>query len=145
MTWSLQPRGYLSISAIIYGLLFIPFITAVIAAYTFMRSQYRILYNQFGVVSKEGYQSFGKDDDDDRSFGEKLGFPSHKQTEIIGWPEDKDKRRKVLIATLEYEITDWELKVTETRVPLAWTTCLWPYFIRLGTRPSLQPSNATQT
>ena len=53
MTWSLQPRGYLSISAILYGLLlFIPFITAVIAAYIFMRSHYGILYNQFGVISK---------------------------------------------------------------------------------------------
>jgi len=112
MTWSLQPRGYLSISAILYGLLlFIPFITAVIAAYIFMRSHYGILYNQFGVVSKKGYQSLGKDDDDDRSLGEKLGFSSHKQTEIIGWPEDKAKRRKVLIATLEYEIIDWKLKV----------------------------------
>ena len=31
--------------------------------------------------------------------------------EIISWPEDKKKRRKVLIATLEYEIIDWKLKV----------------------------------
>ena len=31
--------------------------------------------------------------------------------QIIGWPEDPNKRRKVLIATLEYEIIDWKLKV----------------------------------
>ena len=36
MTWSLQPRDCLSTSAIIYGLLFIPFITAVTAVYIFM-------------------------------------------------------------------------------------------------------------
>jgi hypothetical protein len=110
MTWSLQPRGYLSVSTILYGLLFIPFLTALIAAYIFMRSHYGIKYNQFGVISK-GYQSLGKEDDGDRSFVEKLGFSGHKQTAIIGWPEDKKKRRKVLIATLEYEIIDWKLKV----------------------------------
>ena len=111
MTWSLQPRGYLSISAILYGLLlFIPFLTALLAAFIFMRAHYGIRYNQFGVIS-QGYQSVNKDDDDERSIGEKLGFSSHKQTEIIGWPEDKNKRRKVLIATLEYEIIDWKLKV----------------------------------
>jgi alpha-1,3-glucan synthase len=54
MTWSLQPRGYLSVSTILYGLLFTPFLTALIAAYIFMRSHYGIKYNQFGVISK-GY------------------------------------------------------------------------------------------
>ena len=93
MSWSLQPRGYLSISAILCGLLFIPFITALIAASIFMRSHYGIKYNQFGVISK-GYQSVGKDDNDDRSFVEKLGFTSHKQKEIIGWPEQKGKRER---------------------------------------------------
>ena len=112
MTRSFQPRGYFSISSIFYGLLlFIPFLTAVLAASIFMRSHYGILVNKFGVVSKKGYQSLGKDDDDDRSFGEKLGFLSHRQTEIIGWPEENGKRRKVLNATLEDETIDWKLKV----------------------------------
>ena len=31
--------------------------------------------------------------------------------EVIGWPEDKNKRRCCLISTLEYEIIDWKLKV----------------------------------
>ena len=111
MSWSLEPRGYVSISATLYGLLlFIPFITAVVAAYIFMLSHYGIKYNQFGVISK-GYQSVSKEDDDSRSIKEIFGFSSHKQTEVIGWPEDKNKRRKVLIATLEYEIIDWKLKV----------------------------------
>jgi len=111
MTWSIEPRGHSTISSILYGLLlFIPFLTAFLAAYIFMRSHYGIQYNKYGVISK-GYQSLEKEDDDDRSIGEKLGFSSHKQTEIIGWPEDRHKRRKVLIATLEYEIIDWKLKV----------------------------------
>jgi len=112
MTWSIEPRGYQTTSAALYGLLlFIPPITAIIAAYIFMLSHYGIKYNQFGVIAK-GYASVSKEDDDDgRSIKEIFGFSSHKQTEIIGWPEDKNKRRKVLIATLEYEIIDWKLKV----------------------------------
>ena len=111
MSWSLEPRGFSTVSAILYGLLlFIPFATALVAAYVFMLSHYGIKYNQFGVISK-GYQSLSKDDDDSKSFGDFLGFSSNKQKEIIGWPEDKKKRRKVLIATLEYEIIDWKLKV----------------------------------
>ncbi|OJA10898.1 hypothetical protein AZE42_08369 [Rhizopogon vesiculosus] len=31
--------------------------------------------------------------------------------DVIGWPEDKNKWCKVLIAMLEYEIIDWKLKV----------------------------------
>ena len=119
MSWSLQPRGYYSISAIIYDLLlFIPFLTAFFAAFIFMRTHCGIKCNKFGVISK-GYQSLSKDDDDGRSFVEKLGFSGRKQTGIISWPEDKQKRRKVLIATLGYEIIDWKLKVkigiTQTR------------------------------
>ncbi|CAE6483196.1 unnamed protein product [Rhizoctonia solani] len=30
---------------------------------------------------------------------------------VIGWPENSNKRRQVLISTLEYEIVDWKLKV----------------------------------
>ena len=78
MSWSLEPRGYLTISAILYGLLlFISFVTAFLAAYIFMQSHYCIKYNRFDVISK-GYQPVGKDDDDDRSFVEKLGFLSGK-------------------------------------------------------------------
>jgi len=77
-----------------------------------MLSHYGIKYNQFGVIVK-GYTSVSKEDDDDdgRSIKEIFGFSSHKQTEIIGWPEDKNKRGQVSIATLEYEIIDWKLKV----------------------------------
>ena len=111
MSWSLEPRGYLTISDILYSLLlFIPLVTAFLAAYIFMQSHYGIRYNQFGIISK-GYQSVGKDDDNNRSFVEKLGFSSSETKQIIGWPEERGKRRGVLIATLEYEIIDWKLKV----------------------------------
>ena len=106
-----SPPVYLTISAILYSLLlFIPFVTTFLAAYIFMQLYYGIKYNQFGVILK-GYQSIGKDDDDNRSFVEKLSFLSGKTKQIIGWPEEKGKRREVLIATLEYKIINWKLKV----------------------------------
>ena len=73
MSWSLEQRGYLSISAILYGFLFIFLITASLAAYILMQSHYGIKYNQFGAISK-GYQSVGKDDNDDKSSVEKPRF-----------------------------------------------------------------------
>ena len=50
-----------------------PFITALTAAYTFMRSHYGIKLNESGVISK-GYQSLSKDDDDSKSIGENTRF-----------------------------------------------------------------------
>ena len=90
MSWSIEPRGYQSTSAALYGLLlFIPPVTAIIAAYIFMLSHYGIKYNQFGAISK-GYQSVSKEDDGGgRSIKEIFGFSSHKQTEATGWPGDK--------------------------------------------------------
>ena len=46
MTWSLQPRGYIAVGTTLYWLLlFIPPITAIVAAYIFMLSHYGIKYN----------------------------------------------------------------------------------------------------
>lgn len=122
LTWSLQPRGSSGIGAIMYGLLLsIPIVTGTLAVAIFMWSFYGIKYNQFGVKPAKESNYFpiigaltGKKDKekgDDHTFSEKVSIGHSKNTEIIGWPEDKHKRRKVLIATLEYEIIDWKLKV----------------------------------
>jgi alpha-1,3-glucan synthase len=120
MRWSLQPRGQSSVGAIMYALMLsIPLITGTLAVVIFMWSFYGIKYNRFGVKPKNHTNyfpilSFGqKSVSDLRDTGghmEKVFGHKH-NTEIIGWPEDKNKRRKVLIATLEYEIIDWKLKV----------------------------------
>lgn len=122
MTWTLEPRGQASVGAIMYALLLsIPLITGTLAVVLFMWTFYGVKYNQFGVKAKSQHSNylpifgaFGNksttDLKDATPFSEK--FFGHKQnTDIIGWPEDKTKRRKVLIATLEYEIIDWKLKV----------------------------------
>jgi alpha-1,3-glucan synthase len=121
MTWSLQPRGQSAVSAVIYALLLaIPIITGSFAVVIFIWSFYGIKHNKVGVApGKERTHYFpilgsiGKSKCDLKEpsvVSEKL-FGRHKQMEIIGWPEDKNKRRKVLIATLEYEIIDWKLRV----------------------------------
>ncbi|KAI0006163.1 glycoside hydrolase family 13/glycosyltransferase family 5 protein [Russula compacta] len=123
LTYTLQPRGESSVGAIMFALLlFIPVITGSLAVVVFMWSFYGIKHNKWGVPSnnKEHASYFpilgslgnkSKSDLKEPSVVSEKLFGHHKSTEIIGWPEDKNKRRKVLIATLEYEIIDWKLKV----------------------------------
>jgi alpha-1,3-glucan synthase len=121
LTWSLEPRGQSAIGAIMYALLLsIPVITGTLAVVVFMWSFYGIKHNKWGMPTKHHASyfpiigSFGnksKSDLKDPSIMSEKLFGNHKPTEIVGWPEDKNKRRKVLISTLEYEIIDWKLKV----------------------------------
>jgi alpha-1,3-glucan synthase len=125
MTWSLQPRGQSYIGAIMSALLLvIPVITGTLAVLIFMWSFYGIKHNQFGVKASKtnsnyfpilgalgvGGHKSTTDLKDNAPMSEKIFGHKH-NAEIIGWPEDKNKRRKVLIATLEYEIIDWKVKV----------------------------------
>jgi alpha-1,3-glucan synthase len=120
MTWRLIPRGQSAIGAIMYALLLsIPIITATLAVLIFMWSFYGIRYNKYGLKPAKEHNSyfpilgaFGKstaDLKDGAVVSEKKSSKYH--GDVIGWPELKDKRRKVLIATLEYELIDWKLKV----------------------------------
>ncbi len=111
-------RGRSSIGAIMYALLLsIPIITAVMAVAIFRWSFYGIFHNEYGVKPKENHTHYfpilGGNTDKEDATPVTGGFFHHdrKGGEIIGWPEDPHKRRKVLIATLEYEIIDWKLKV----------------------------------
>ncbi|KAJ8584921.1 glycoside hydrolase family 13/glycosyltransferase family 5 protein [Rhizopogon salebrosus TDB-379] len=124
MSWSLQPRGQASVGAIMYALLCsISLITGMLAVVIFMYTFYGIRHNQYGVKTSSGASKYfpilgtlaNKSTADFKDgatpITEKF-FGGHKaNADIIGWPEDKNKRRKVLIATLEYEIIDWKLKV----------------------------------
>ncbi|KAH9981170.1 modular protein with glycoside hydrolase family 13 and glycosyltransferase family 5 domains [Lactifluus volemus] len=121
-SWSLQPRGESAIGAIMYALLLtIPVITGSLAVVVFMWSFYGIKHNKWGVTPNKEHAHYfpilgslgnkSKSDLKEPSIMSEKLFSNHKPTEIIGWPEDKNKRRKVLISTLEYEIIDWKLKV----------------------------------
>ena len=124
MQWSLEPRGQAVVGATMYALLLaVPLLTGMFAVVVFMMSFYGIKVNKYGVKPSNPHSryfpilgTFGKSVPDlkDPSAGAPISEKifGHKHAgEIIGWPEDKNKRRKVLIATLEYEIMDWKLKV----------------------------------
>ena len=121
LQWSLQPRGQASVGAIMYALLLsIPLITGTLAVVIFMWTFYGIRHNRYGVRPKGPTKylpilgSLGNkstaDLKDSTPISEKIFRPKY-PLEVLGWPEDKNKRRKVLISTLEYEIFDWKLKV----------------------------------
>ncbi|EPT06178.1 hypothetical protein FOMPIDRAFT_68356 [Fomitopsis schrenkii] len=122
LTWWLEPVGQSSVGAITFALLLaIPFATASLAVGVFIWSFYGIKYNKWGVKPQKdhsnyfpilgalGHKSTDKVSEPHTPLTEKMF--GHKQVDAIGWPEIREKRRKVLIATLEYEIIDWKLKV----------------------------------
>ncbi|CAK5276043.1 unnamed protein product [Mycena citricolor] len=119
LSWRLEPRGQSAVGALLYSfLLAIPLLTGTAAVVIFMQTFYRIKHNQFGVKTKNKpmYAPIldalkGKSSADVATPMEKDEFAHRRNHEIIGWPEDKNKRRKVIIATLEYEIIDWKIKV----------------------------------
>ncbi|KAL0581705.1 hypothetical protein V5O48_000287 [Marasmius crinis-equi] len=126
MSWSLKPRGQASVGAITFALLLvIPILTGIAAVGVFMWSFYGIKHNRFGVKTRnskyfpviglpflDGPSSADANAKEPQpaTISEKL-FGIKQQQQVIGWPEDPTKRRQVLIATLEYEIIDWKLKV----------------------------------
>lgn len=119
LTWSLEPRGFSVVAATMYALLLaIPLITGVMAVLVFRWSFYGIRFNKWGMKPKEHSSYFpiigshSKSEKAASLHNENPLVDGHKYTgAMIGWPEVKEKRRQVLIATLEYEIIDWKLKV----------------------------------
>ena len=124
LAWTLEPKGESWIAAIMYALLVsIPILTGTLSVLIFMWSFYGIKYNKWGLKeSKPSHSAYFpilgtlgnkstadlKDTSSEKHHGH-AGL--HYTGDIIGWPEDKNKRRCVLISTLEYEIIDWKLKV----------------------------------
>ena len=113
--WSIEPIGQQNVTTVAFALLAaIPAITAFAAAFIFRYSFYSIKVNKWGMKPKEtSYFPIGHKEKEkiDEKGAVVMGDIHSKNDRIIGWPEDQNKRRKVLIATLEYEIIDWKLKV----------------------------------
>ncbi|KAG8962311.1 Cell wall alpha-1,3-glucan synthase ags1 [Tulasnella sp. 419] len=120
--WWLEPRGHSIVGAIMYALLLsIPLITATLAVLIFKWSFYGIKHNEWGMkpTAAAGATSYfpifgaalgSLKEKTGSTAGHEKAYENH-GGRIIGWPEDTNKRRKVLIATLEYELIDWKLKV----------------------------------
>ncbi|KAJ4474841.1 modular protein with glycoside hydrolase family 13 and glycosyltransferase family 5 domains [Lentinula aciculospora] len=128
MRWTLQPRGRAMISMVVYSLLVsVPLITGTLAVLIFMIVFYGVEHNKYGVGLKSKYlpifrhqkKPISADLNSELALVDsKLAHTAVQKSKhsgrhpIIGWPEDPQKlRRTALIATLEYEIVDWNLKV----------------------------------
>ena len=117
--WSVVPIGDENVTTIAFALFaVIPAMTAFAAAAIFRYSFYSIKVNKWGLKPAKDTSYFpivGHHKEKEKALDEKgamvLADKSKHPERIIGWPEDQNKRRKVLIATLEYEIIDWKLKV----------------------------------
>ncbi|KAJ6154162.1 hypothetical protein N7485_012531 [Penicillium canescens] len=105
LQFKLVPAGSKYAQMALFFLLWIvPVVTASTCAYVFMKTFYRIKFNQIGVTEKKTLIS--------------MDFVSRFRIPPIGrWPVHSafgnrtSHRRKVLIATMEYDIDDWAIKI----------------------------------
>ncbi|KAJ5794268.1 CAZyme family GH13 [Penicillium paradoxum] len=119
----LDPVGPQSTQIVMFVLFWIiPFITAVGCVYIFMKSFYKVKFNQVGVSEKHGMipLAFWNKIKSSRAnkdlssnplmrFANKSGFLQ--STTTLGGALASSKRRMVLIATMEYDIEDWAIKI----------------------------------
>lgn len=131
MKFQLLPAGSMWLQLVLFILLWVvPLITAGVAVWMYMQSFYDIKFNEIGIAEKasiipmavknvfgRGYKSLGHDAETGSPQPEKHHFLSalrkRKDTflQSTGNLVSTDKRRMVLIATMEYDIEDWQIKI----------------------------------
>lgn len=119
----LDPVGPQSTQIVMFVLFWIvPFLTGVGCVYIFMKSFYKVKFNQVGVSEKHSMiplafwnkiksSRAGKDPSSNplMRLANKSGFMQ--STTALGGALASTKRRMVLIATMEYDIEDWAIKI----------------------------------
>jgi alpha-1,3-glucan synthase len=123
LRYSFEPVGSAWRQLAIFILLaFIPLITGALAIYLFRKSFYDVKFNEHGASEKRqtimGNMPalpgiFTKPQASSRMslFKPKAATPKNPQRREGFATDDEDSRRTVLIATMEYEIEDWQLKI----------------------------------
>ena len=123
LRFQLVPAGSMWIQLILYILLWsIPIITATLSSWLFVKSFYKVKFNEIGISAKAGFipmaikRPFHGISGDDSH--EKPGFLSmltHKSEKFLQKSDalgsTQGGRRTVLIATMEYDIEDWAIKI----------------------------------
>lgn len=130
MKFRLLPSGSMWYQLIVFVLLaVVPLLTAGVAVWLYMQSFYDIKFNEVGIAQKAGFISaaikalFGKGYHSLKDDPEALNSNSEKPTllaslrktptfiQTTGNLMSSSKRRTVLIATMEYDIEDWAIKI----------------------------------
>lgn len=108
---------------ILYFLMFlIPVLTGALGIWIFMKSFYKVKFNKIGIVDKKGIiplairrrfkrhgdDKFGESSNPLMKLGNKSGMLQSKSALAAGLG---GKRRMVMIATMEYDIEDWQIKI----------------------------------
>jgi alpha-1,3-glucan synthase len=109
------------ITSVLLGL--VPIATAILGIWIFMRTFYQVKFNRIGIDEKVGMLAFIKTDKSENTklrstitnivneSKEALGVFSNSTSVGAAVVDSRISRRTVLIATLEYEIEDWEIKI----------------------------------
>ena len=121
MKFELQPVGSQKAQMAMFFLFWlVPLVTAAVCVYVFMKSFYQVKINEVGVSEKKSFFSLpfwqkvkGRDLEGGGGMNpiarlaNKSGFLQ--STSAFG--AGKNKRRTILIATMEYDIEDWDIKI----------------------------------
>lgn len=112
LKYGLIPTGNMYLQLALYILLWIvPLIAGIAAVEAFKRSFYKIKFNEVGVAQPSGFTLLvtkAKDTFAARSFRDS----SEKSIVVAGAAvAGGEKRKRVLIATMEYNIDDWAIKI----------------------------------
>lgn len=111
LKYGLVPVGNMYLQLLLYILLWIvPLVSGVLAVQAFKRSFYKIKFNEVGVGQGSTIALLAKKARS-RFFNEKEGMIS--KTLIVPGAAGVagEKRKRVLIATMEYNIDDWAIKI----------------------------------
>lgn len=121
LRYSVVPSGNRWYQIIMFAVMWgVPLTTAVLAIWVYMGAFYKVKFNRIGVTAGKGlkplalWNNFGRNkeyahvagDDDER---EGRSLVSHAAGPAISTPAVA--RRTILIATMEYDIEDWGLKI----------------------------------
>ncbi|RDW79794.1 putative alpha 1,3 glucan synthase [Coleophoma cylindrospora] len=121
--YTLVPVGSRLVQIIVFSLLLaIPLITAFVSTWAYIGAFYGVKFNKIGISQKKGlipFLSRGKfekindrDEEDIEMKPNRLSKFRNSSTPVLPAIAINDnKRRTVLIATMEYDIEDWEIKI----------------------------------
>ncbi|KAJ5243214.1 uncharacterized protein N7469_001541 [Penicillium citrinum] len=118
LKFKLIPAGSQYVQMALFFLLWlVPMITAIACAYIFKKTFYKIKFNQVGgsekqtLISLDLLNKFKFEPGDSRNLFVRLATKSKFLQSTSAFGNRTSNRRKVLVATMEYDIDDWGIKI----------------------------------